>query len=86
MTTLRKTKKNLQQTSWWPFKFSEQQTGVTTEGETDSEINSGTDSEAGLNEGPDLQIFPMKDTSTQTAGENSTIMDINNLKTKITWK
>ena len=26
---------------------------------------------------------PMKDTSTQTAGENSTIMDINNLKAKV---
>ena len=66
-------------TSWWPFKFSEQQTGVT----TDNEINSGTDSEAGLNEGHDLQIFPMKDTSSQTAGESSTIMDINKLKTKV---
>ena len=66
-------------TRWWPFKFSEQQTGVTTE----NEINSGTDSEAGLNEGPLLQIFPLKDTSTQTAEESSTIMDINKLKTKV---
>ena len=57
-------------TSWWPFKSSEQQTGVIAEAETDSE-------------GPDLQIFPMKDTSTQTTGENPTIMDINSLKAKV---
>ena len=63
----------------WPFKFSEQQTGVTTEGETDS----GTNSAPELNEGTYMQISPVKDTSNQTSGENSTIMDINNLKTKV---
>ena len=36
-----------------------------------------------MNEGPDLRIFPMKDTSTQTTGENPTIMDINSLKAKV---
>ena len=78
-TTSKSNAKEKPTKSWWPFKFSEQQTGVTTE----NEINSGTDSEAGLNEGPLLQIFPLKDTSTQTAGESSTIMDINKLKTKV---
>ena len=60
--------KEKKKSSWWP----------SWSGNTEVDPNTGSPITNML-----IPSTPMKDTSTQTAGENSTIMDINNLKTKV---